>query len=255
MPKLKSPVHQSEECTQHYESSSAPWSTGPASSSPKPPAMPPQHMGSPMKTIPKQGMLQYVMVDAQSEDSPTRQEGWMTWLQAVKDQARPPINLWADPPLQTRDIYRLLSILRPIRIELGLAKRHGLYTDKLFDGWMPSRYFYITAEAKGGPNARDLCLALPIIQFPTASGVRRRTYDTDQGCHGSRRANFGVHQGKHKLFFVRLHPALSFARVYHHTLRAPSRGVTAGRTVRRRAPIFIGATKPTQNMARRNTRS
>ena len=114
------------------------------------------------KLIPKQAMLKYVMMDVNSYVLPARQEGWTMWSHTVKDQARPPINLWADPP---GNIYRLLALLKPVRIELASLERHGLYTDKMFDCWMPSRSFYAAAVARGGLHGRDLYLALAAIQF------------------------------------------------------------------------------------------
>ena len=128
--------------------------------------MPPtQGPGSPLKSIPNKDTLRYVMVDAQADESPTRQEGWAKWFQTTKEQARPPINFWADPPLQQGNIFRLQAILKPIRFEFAQLERQGLYTEKLFDGWTPSHIFYNTAENRGNPNTRDRSLAISVVQF------------------------------------------------------------------------------------------
>ena len=163
------PLVQAEEATQAYEARAGPWqaSSEPAEANPRTPLIS-QSSGpdSPMKSISKREMYRYVVIDTQSEEAPLRQQGWAAWLQAIKGQARPPINFWADPAPQQGDIFRLQGALKPIRGEMAQTEKQGLYTDKLFDGWMPSRLFYAIAEHKGNPSTVYLSLAISIIQFP-----------------------------------------------------------------------------------------
>ena len=167
---------------------------------------------APLELIPKHELLNYIMVEASSDFSPLRQEGWTTWSHTVREMAKAPLHWWGDPTLQTGDIFRLLTLLKPVKAELVALERSGLYTDKMFDGWIPSRTFYNVVESKGLSLLKEMHLALSVIQFSPRRDSAEGPLVPIKGAMVPTVQVMELYQGKQRCTSVRLHPALSHVR-------------------------------------------
>ena len=88
----------------------------------------------------------------------------------------------------------------------------GLYSDALLDGWMLSRASSNIAENKGNPSIRDLSVAISVVEFPPLWELESGSTGPLKGTMVPAVQVLEVQQGRTTLFFLRLHPAPSFAR-------------------------------------------
>ena len=77
---------------------------------------------------------------------------------------------------------------------------------------MPSQVFYTTAETKGNPTIRDLSVAISVVQFPPLWDIEGRLEMPLKGTMVPAVQAPVAHHARITNFFLRLHPALSFAR-------------------------------------------